>query len=481
MILNKNHWLIEQADKNPKNIVAISQSGEINYSDLLNSSKRVANYLSGQGISKNDNVGIYFSHSTEFVILVNALWFIGAVVIPLNINLSNKEIFKLISIADIKFLITDSNQLKIDQSLKIELLNYNKFVINDNTFPLVEDFNLNKVCLMMFTSGSTGTPKCVQFTFKNLMASFKSINSVVNQSVNDIWLASLPFFHIGGFSIIVRALISGSKLAFPNSTSSADLIKAIRKYKPVFLSMVSTSMKMLIESRVNPWDGLKIIYLGGGTIQDELINLIIKKKWPIIIVYGATETSSMVTMCTVGNLVRNGYSAGVPLPGVNLFISNSNSTSKVGRIVIQSESVSNSYYNSTKTENNLIDGKFYSNDIGWIESNGNLHIVGRKDDIIISGGENISLTEIEKVLNSSNNFGNCTTLGIQDKKWGQSYLVVSDSKKRSISKLMIEYLEQNVARFKLPKEIIQVEEIPLTELGKVDKNKLKKTLNFDFL
>jgi O-succinylbenzoic acid--CoA ligase len=481
MILNDNHWIIEQADKNPKRIALISQSKEINYGELLNSSKRLANYLSEQGISKNDHVGIYFSHSPEFVILVNAIWLIGAVAIPLNINLSNKEISELVSIANIKFLITNAYQLKIDQSSKIELLNYDQFTFNDNTLTLVDNFDLNKVCLMMFTSGSTGTPKCVRLMFKNLLASYKSMNSVVNQSANDIWLASLPFFHIGGFSIIVRALISGSKIAFPNSTSSVDVIKAIGKYKPSFFSMVPTTIKKLIVSGVKPWDDLKIIYLGGGPIQDEVINLIIKNNWPVNIVYGATETSSMVTMCTVDNLVRNGYSAGVALPGVNLFISDSNNTGKVGRIVIQSESVSSSYYNSTETENNLVDGKYFSNDIGWIDSNGNLHIVGRKDDIIISGGENISLVEIERELNSSNNFGNCTTLGIKDKKWGQSYLVVSDSKKRGICQLIIKYLEQNVARFKLPKEIIQVEEIPLTELGKVDKNKLKKTLNFDFL
>ena len=120
-------------------------------------------------------------------------------------------------------------------------------------------------------------------------------------------------------------------------------------------------------------------------------------------------------------------------------------------------------------------------DLGRIDKNGNLYISGRMDDIIISGGENISLPEIENLLNENKELANCKTIGINDNKWGQSYIIITDNEKKDIAKKIKDFLTERVAKFKLPHEVVIVDKIPVNELGKLNKNELKKTLKFDFL
>ena len=154
---------------------------------------------------------------------------------------------------------------------------------------------------------------------------------------------------------------------------------------------------------------------------------------------------------------------------------------EIGKIVIESKSVADSYFNSSEPKN-IWDGKYYSNDLGKIDKKGNLHIVGREDDVIISGGENISLIEIENLISRKCSFNNFTTLAIKDKKWGQSYLLIIEAKKSDIIKNEVEkVLKSNMGKYKLPQRILFVNEIPKTELGKIKKNELMRKLKLNDL
>ena len=126
-------------------------------------------------------------------------------------------------------------------------------------------------------------------------------------------------------------------------------------------------------------------------------------------------------------------------------------------------------------------GKFTSNDLGFFDEKGNLNIIGRRDDIILSGGENISLLEIKKLLVAEFKIDEFELLGVKDKKWDQSYIIVVETTKNAIEKEISKFLQYKLASFKLPQNIYGIEKIPRNEIGKVQKEILKQIINIDFL
>lgn len=185
---------------------------------------------------------------------------------------------------------------------------------NTDTFKNYEAaFAENKTSLMLFTSGSTDKPKAVVFTFKNFLNSVVQTNELINASEKDSWLASLPFYHIGGFMIFVRALINGSSLIIPDSLTHTAIANSINEFKPGYISFVSTQLSRMIDENVKPDENLKAVFVGGGPVENNLIISAKEKGWKILKVYGSTETCSMVTALDCRNEIIKIASAGKPL------------------------------------------------------------------------------------------------------------------------------------------------------------------------
>jgi len=486
-VSNEKHWLIEHAELRKDQLAVLTGNTRLSYNDLVTKSLKMADYLKQRGIKRNDHIAMLIGNNLDFIVALNGLWFIGAIPIPLNVNLNIQELKKLIKDSHCKAAIVENDHFYdlIINDLQVININYENEKQNFKKFNLI-DFSGERTCLMLFTSGTTGSPKCVQFTFNNLYSSCKSADKFIIHNSEDIWLASLPFYHIGGLSIFTRSILSGCRLVIPDSQKEKNIYRSMKQYKPTLISMVPTMLKNLIESPLNPWKELKYIFIGGGPISSALIQNALDKSWPVTVVYGSTETSSMVSICSVDNFKKNGLSAGIPLEGVEILISKGDKYDRFpdsfGSITIISKSVSNSYYNLSTSENQQLNGGIYfSNDIGKIDSKDNLQVLGRKDDIIISGGENISLKEIESILRKEECFNECIALGVNDNKWGESYIIICDSKEMYIQSKIESYLQNKIARFKLPQNIYILDEIPRNELGKIQMNELKKIIKADFL
>ncbi|MBK7104364.1 MAG: acyl--CoA ligase [Ignavibacteriae bacterium] len=473
-----NFWLVQQFKKNPQKIFIKNNSNEFTFSQVFDLSKMTSQYFVEKGIKKGNHVSLISENNFEFIITINALWFIGAIPVLINNRLKENEIINLLKHSDSDFLINIEkkyNSLENTERLKI---NFDlKKLKSKNEFHTFSKFDENKIAVMIYSSGSTGNPKLVQLTFKNLFSSFTSADKFIKHFPNDIWLASLPFFHIGGFSIFTRAILSGSILAIPKSLKENYLLNSIKNYKPTLISLVPTMLKRILENQKRKLESIRIAFIGGGPSTQKLISDSIKNNFPICTVYGSTETSSMVTFADFKNLKVNGISAGMTFQKVELKIIDKNGrkikVGKVGEIVIISDSIASSYYKNEKI-NNLKNGKFFTNDLGKIDENGNLQIFGRKDDIVISGGENISLNEIRNLLLEKFKY-EFETIKIADENWGESYFIIIEAKKSiKIKNEITQYLRENIASFKLPKEILFVKKFPKTDLGKIKKSDLAK-------
>ncbi len=256
----KLEYLLNLKSHQNNNPAVITKDSIITYDELNKLSSSYAETLSDK-IFKGEYVGIYSDNSPEFIVAVIALWKLGAIPVPLNLLATDEELLKLISFAEIKHIITNKTlyqKIKAVETVEIIFLE-NEKNNNDITLQLFTDFDLTVTdeAVVVFTSGVTDEPKGVVHTFHSLLSSVVIGNEVLNHSENDRWLASLPFYHIGGFQIVCRALYYGASIIIPESLKTNDLIEVISELKPTLASFVSTQLKRMMEAGFKPNTELK--------------------------------------------------------------------------------------------------------------------------------------------------------------------------------------------------------------------------------
>ena len=258
MIDNRSNNFFTFSNRN--DIIAIfSNNLQLSYKELFDQSKSIADFFASKGIKKKDLVPILISDQINYIKTIIALWNLGAIPVPINSRLTFEEMSSIIEEYDFKFLIADIDISFEPLSLGGKLMELNSSHENTKTqnftkinlaesilFPQNEiEYaipDLNDEAVVLFTSGSTGKPKGVVHTFSSLINSIENGSQILNQQNNDRWLASLPFYHIGGFQIICRSLYNGCAIVIPDSFQTDDLAKTIFEFNPTHISLVSTQL-----------------------------------------------------------------------------------------------------------------------------------------------------------------------------------------------------------------------------------------------
>lgn len=421
---------------------------------------------------KNHFIGIYTSHSADFIISLLGIWQSGNIAVPMGNLPSKEETDKLSQSIGIDFILGDESTRKFIPDNKFSLVTdlYNKEV---NT---TEDdgFNKKNDAVILFTSGSSGKPKAVPLTFNNLYSNSGFLLSRHPEIKNLRWCASLPFFHVGGLSIITRALFSQSSVFIPEKISSGSVISSMVNGDADLFSIVPATLDTMLKSNRKPAENVKFIFIGGGSSDSRLISEAVKQNFPVYKVYGSTETSSMVTLSGPDILKNEPEASGKPFPGVKITIKKENPQDSSGEIIISAPTVSRGYLNYSN-EVFTPDG-FVTGDTGYITSSGNLVVTGRKGRKIISGGYNVDPVEIEDALNNINGVTASYVTSLPDNKWGEKIIALVTADKNTDEAYIIRQLEQKLAFYKLPKKIIFTDSIPVTALGKPDKSRIDKII-----
>jgi o-succinylbenzoate---CoA ligase len=484
---NKKHWLEEISEKQSGHYSLLTLHTNLSYKEFWNEALNFAKTFLDAGIKENDNVGILCNHSKDFWISVNALWLLNAIPVPLNNRNTFEETVEQINHADINLLLIDpilanpsiwdnscesipSGQFSLQSFPCKTLLIEPNEIDKTNSFIEPAQFSLKNSAVILFTSGSSGKSKAVLHTFESLLESVKGTDSSFNLSNGDIWLASLPLYHIGGFMIPVRALLTGSAVAFPGSLKQNDVAEAITSFNPTHVSVVSTTMQRMIESGFKPNSKLKNIFLGGGPSSTELCLKAVNAGWPVIKVYGSTETCSMATALLHKDIIRKPESAGKPIADNQIVI-------EQGEILIKSNSLFKNYYKDAGSTNIVLREKYYhTGDYGRIDDEGFLFVDSRREDIIITGGENVSVKEIEEAIKSIDNICDVFVFPFNDETWGQ-IICATVAGKNVHENNLIESLRKKLPSYKIPKHFYFVDHIPRNEMGKVKRNELYKMIN----
>jgi O-succinylbenzoic acid--CoA ligase len=459
------NWLKVTAQKYPNNIALEDEQTSLSYSELdriVESLKSSLNFPT----CLTKYLPIEVSQSITFVIILLVIWRKKLTPILIGEPILNNQIDDILTSDQQPDILSVQQQNEIINSKNSELKIYNELTEKNNE------------AVVIFTSGSTGSNKGAILTFENFSSSYNSINSFDRYSNNDVFIASLPFYHIGGFSIIVRSILSGAKLIVPKSLKSDSLQKDIVRLNPNYISLVPAQLKDFLDNNFQNYEGLKSIYVGGSSVDNQLIKKAVRASLPIVKVYGSTETCAMITANRINKYSTDLESSGQPLKNIEIRITKSDDNSNLGQIEVNSKSLFKGYLNKYIETDQAFNGEFYqTNDIGFLTPDGSLNIVGRKDDVIISGGKKIIPAEVEEYLTRLENVNETHVFGIKDSRWGQK-LCAAVVLKNDLDETEIKReLKKLLPSFKVPKDIYIVESIPRNKIGKIDKNKLELIIN----
>ena len=293
--------------------------------------------------------------------------------------------------------------------------------------------------LVIASSGSTGSPKGIIHTHSSLLAGAQASASRLQLTTNDHWLVCIPVSHVGGFSVITRALHTGAALTL-HPTFDATAVQEASTHGVTHTSLVATALARIDTSL------FRTILLGGSSAPNNLPS-------NVITTYGMTETG--------GGVVYNG----MPLDNVEVKIVE-------GEIHLRCPMLMRAYRDDQAIIPN--DGWYSTGDMGAINDSGAISVYGRKTDMIITGGENVWPSVVENSLTSHSVVKEVVVRGAPDTAWGQrvvAYVVLNDSLGASNAALLSnlrEHVRQTLPAFCAPQQVIVLSQIPRTSLGKVD-------------
>jgi len=439
--------LITTAHTYPQKLALISKRHAITFAEFNNQVDCVAKDLQDQGVKPGHRVAIIMSPGLTYHLGILSLIRLGAVAAPLSTRFPVRTILQLFQDIQANWVITEYPPLTNHKFFQDKLLTIKQNQLDNLTSGLVSKpgkIDLNREATILFTAGSV-KPKAVVHTIGNHYFSALGANQNIPFQPGDRWLVSLPLNHIGGLALIWRSLLGGGTLVL--NGNKQQLPDTIRQQKITHLSLVTAQLQHLWQDpqALTVLTQLKAILLGGGPLPQNLIQQAREAGLPLYTTYGSTEMTSQIT--TTKATDRKLYSAGRLLRYRQLKIG------KDGEILVKGETLAKGYLDNGRI-NLPVDaqGWFCSGDLGAIDSEGCLKVTGRKDNMFISGGENIQPEEIEAQLCLYSGISQAVVVPVPHSDFGQrpvAFLQMTEHTKL-IKRNMVNHLAKILPKFKIP-------------------------------
>jgi acyl-CoA synthetase (AMP-forming)/AMP-acid ligase II len=471
------------------------------YQELDEAVNRRANSLLELGVKKGDHVGTLSANSLELVETIYALNRINAVVVPLHLRLSPEELVYIMNHADLSTLVLqspfESVVEKIKPAIGVNLYlgmgkNVSRSFIDleletarQSTQPPEIEIAENDTATIIYTSGTTGRPKGVVATHKNWTWQMSSLTTAMRYRFERI-LMPYPLFHAGGFAGFYTSVFSAGTMYVLSDFDPALMLQTIEKERIVRLGCPPTVYKMLLRSpELAKTDVSSVRYLSSGSevIPDEVRNQL-KKAFPNVGIfenYGLTETCGGFVTRSAEFTDTKPLSVGRPFLTNRLRVvdesGNDVGPDVVGEIICCGPTIMKEYYKDPeKTADAIRNGWLYTGDLGYLDADGFLYIKERKNNMIISGGENIYPKEVEEVLYRHPKILEAAVFGLPDQLWGEKVCaaVIKKPDEQLNAEEVIQFCKKNLASFKKPKDVYFVDALPKNLTGKILRTELKK-------
>ena len=485
--------IVRNAVRSPDS-TAIFGSSNLTYGQLNRRTNKIAHYLNST-LKKGDRVALFVANRPEVVEVVGGVAKSGCIYVGLNFRLGNSELHQIFDNSEPSLLITDEEHLEMVEAIALEkdipvvVLDSKKWEDQISSMPETVPSSLHEVrhdddfCIV-YTSGTTGRPKAAMITHENLISNSKTLTEIWAFSGDDKLIHALPVYHTHGLFVATNVILLSSASMFFLSKFDIDIIiKLIPKSSTIM--GVPTYYARLLESpkltRKLTQD-MRLIVSGSAPLTKEMSDKFFERTGKRILErYGMTETNMISSNPYDGK--RKAGSVGYPLPGINLRICNPETglclpAGKVGEIELKGKNVFSGYWRMQKETQEAfrLDGFFRTGDLGKFDNQGYIEIVGRLKDLIITGGLNVYPKEVENVLNSFVGIEESAVIGLPHDDFGESILavIISEKGNKLYEKDVIQYLEDNLAKYKCPKAYVSETSLPRNNLGKVLKNLLRE-------
>jgi len=493
-------WLTRCAENAPERLALRCGQLQWTFAELERRVQHLARQFATLGVREGSRVALLAANSPAYVVCVHALTRLGAILVPLNTRLTPEELSWQVSDVRASLLISDSHYADLVANvgppelpsaiLAIEPEHNNVGLqgIDETEVPLRDMIDLSATQAIMYTSGTTGLPKGVLITYG--MQWWNAVGSVLNlgHRPDDCWLACLPLFHIGGLSILFRSVIYGISVVLLEKFAPIAVNRAISEERVTIISVVAVMLQRMLaaldgeQANAHYPETLRCVLLGGGPAPRPLLEDCARRAIPVVQTYGLTEACSQAVTLSPADALRKLGSAGRPLMPVQLRIMNNSlpvSANVPGVIYLKGPTITPGYADRPEvTAQVLHDGWLSTGDIGYLDEEGYLYVLDRRADLIISGGENVYPAEIEAALLAHPDVEEAGVCGQSDPQWGQvpTAFVRLCLGSSVDADTLLNYAAQHLARYKLPRAMYFVDQLPRNSAGKLIRRELGRLL-----
>jgi len=497
--MDLSHWIERQAAYAPTKCAIRFAERDVSYAALASRIDAVARALTAAGVSAGDRVAFLGLNHPETIALLFACARSGAMLVPLNWRLAPAEHQATLVDCAPKLLVAEPAFTRsidgVRQGLRAMRTvalggasgweDYESFLVAGERAGAPRGGRQSDPVLLCYTSGSTGRPKGVLLTQGALF--YNAVNSAQMHGLTaeDRVLTTLPLFHVGGLNILTfPALHAGASVTLHAKFDPEATLDAIEREAITLTVLVPAQIDVL--HALPRWKdaklaSLRMITTGSQIVPPRIFEIIHARGVPLVEVYGSTETAPIATHMPFRQARRKAGSAGLPAMHCEVRVADQSGADVApgtsGEILVRGPNVMTGYWNNpAATDEALHGGWFHSGDVGHLDAEGWLVVDGRIKDMIISGGENIYPAEIENLLAECDSVAEVAVVGRPDERWGEAVVAVVVPKPgKTVSERELQAaLEGRVARYKHPRAIVTVAQLPRTALGKVQKAEVRE-------
>lgn len=478
--------------------------------DVERMAKKISVLLRNHGIADGERVVVSMPNCPEVVFSYQGILRSRGIVIPLLHLLHPSEIHFILSDSKAKAIITSSQVLpkfiEAAQGLSFTPLfivvddlddlstiqNHQVILLHDalksvnESDEVLEDAHENDVAVILYTSGTTGRPKGVMLTHKNLYTNTKTSYDLAREDKDfsrGTTIGILPLAHAFGFTMMNSSILLGSSVVIFSKFDVEQLFESIEKHKVKSFAAVPAMIHAMVASPLaDKYDLSSLESVGSGSASLPLALIqAFKNKFHAEIRegYGLSEATTIVTTHRDGMPIKYG-SVGIPIPGVEVKIVDQNGSTvpqgEIGELLVRGDSITPGYYGlEEETKKAIKDGWLHTGDLVKMDEDGYLYVIDRKKDLVIRGGFNIYPRDVEEVIAKHEAVSEVAVIGLPDEKMGEEIVacVVKKPGATVTDEEIILYSQQKLAKYKTPKKVVFVEQLPRNGVGKILKKRLR--------
>ena len=513
--MNTLGFLAIPAEIVPDQEAVVTEGGRFTYAETLSRVRRLASALARLGVRPGTRVAVLHTNSHRYVEAYYAAAMLGAVFIPLNYRAKRPELEHMLRAGGVELVLVGARYLEHLDAVRGALPALRTVIGLDSpagSLPAYEELVAeaaehageagvedDDVTILMFTSGTTALPKGVMLTFGDFTAYVTANVELADGTPRGAALLCVPLYHIAGATNMMTTLWTGRRLVLMPQFEPRGWLDLVERERISHAFLVPTMLKQLLDQpdlERRDLSSLEILSYGGAAMPFPVIRRAIER-FPqtvgFVNAFGQTETTSTLTLLgpedhrlegtaeEIERRTRRLTSIGRPLPDVEVRIADDDGHARgageVGEIWVRTPRVMKGYAGAGGSPL-VADGWLPTRDMGWVDEDGYLYVAGRKDDMIIRGGENIAPAEVEAVLQSHPAVEEAAVVGVPDVEWGQrvaAFVVVRPGASLSPDALT-DFCRERLASFKKPELVRFVTELPKNPMGKILRKDLRAEL-----